>query len=107
MGNAEYMGAAEQRAKEEVERKAAEDVPEEDPWFSDFFSETKKAADGKLVREKEEAERHAAEERRKKEKAEAAEEQRRAEERARKKAVQDQGKSAMEARLQAQKQAAE
>jgi len=100
--------AAERRAKEEVERKAAaEDEGEEDPWFDSFFADTKRAADTQVQREREEQEARIAAERKLQQEAQDLEHQKREEERAQRKAAQEQGKNAMEARVRAQKQAAE
>jgi len=104
----EERRAAERRAKEEVERKAAEDEAcEEDPWFDDFFTDAKKAADSKAEKQRQEEEARLAAERAEKAKQEEAEEQKRQEERLRRNAEQEAGKSAMDARLRAQKQAQE
>jgi len=94
-------------AGREVEGGTSVDEGEEDPWFESFFLDSKKLADAKAeeeVRHQEEQRRTA--ERSQKEREEQSEERKR-EERAQRRAVQEQGKSAMEARLQAQRRAAE
>mmetsp|Transcript_68788 Transcript_68788/g.155834 ORF Transcript_68788/g.155834 Transcript_68788/m.155834 type:complete len:877 (+) Transcript_68788:294-2924(+) len=94
--------------EEEVESKTAQaDEGDEDPWFDDFFSDTKKHAEATAAKEQEQEEAKRAAERQQREREEAERERKLEEERAKRKAAQEQGRNALEARLRAQKQAAE